>query len=33
VRDIIEGRSIKNTEALANADALKFFENLSELQF
>jgi acetoacetyl-CoA synthetase len=32
VRDIIEGRSIKNTEALANADALKFFENLSELQ-
>lgn len=33
VRDIIEGRSIKNTEALANAGALKFFENLSELQF
>jgi acetoacetyl-CoA synthetase len=33
VRDIIEGRSIKNTEALANADALKFFENLSELKF
>jgi acetoacetyl-CoA synthetase len=32
VRDIIEGRSIKNTEALANAGALKFFENLSELQ-
>ena len=32
VRDIIEGRPIKNAEALANADALKFFENLPELQ-
>jgi acetoacetyl-CoA synthetase len=32
VRDIIHGRAIKNTEALANAEALAFFENLPELQ-
>jgi len=32
VRDIVEGRPIKNKEALANADALKHFENLAELQ-
>ncbi len=32
VRDIIEGRPIKNIEALANAESLKFFENLSDLK-
>jgi acetoacetyl-CoA synthetase len=32
VRDIIEGRPIKNKEALANAGALQYFENLTELQ-
>ena len=32
VRDIIHGRAIKNTEALANAEALAFFENLPELR-
>ena len=32
VRDIVEGRKIKNKEALANADALQHFENLDELQ-
>jgi acetoacetyl-CoA synthetase len=32
VRDIIEGRPIKNAEALANADALEFFKDLPELQ-
>ena len=32
VRDIIHRRPIKNTEALANADALSYFENLPELQ-
>ena len=32
VRDVIHGRAIKNTEALANAEALAFFENLPELQ-
>jgi len=32
VRDIIHGRPVKNAEALANADALKFFEDLPELQ-
>jgi acetoacetyl-CoA synthetase len=31
VRDIIEGRPIKNAEALANAESLKFFEQLSFL--
>jgi acetoacetyl-CoA synthetase len=31
VRDIIHGRPVKNTEALANADALAFFDNLPEL--
>ena len=32
VRDIIHGRPVKNTEALANADALAFFTDLPELQ-
>ena len=32
VRDIIEGRPIKNIEALANAESLRFFENLSDLK-
>ena len=32
VRDIIHGRAIKNTEALANAEALAFFEDLPELR-
>ena len=32
VRDIIHQRPVKNTEALANAEALAFFKNLPELQ-
>jgi acetoacetyl-CoA synthetase len=32
VRDIVHGRAVKNTEALANPDALKLFEGLEELQ-
>jgi len=31
VRDIIHGRTVKNTEALANAEALDFFRDLAEL--
>ncbi len=31
VRDIIHGRPVKNTEALANAEALDYFKNLPEL--
>lgn len=31
VRDVINGKAVKNTEALANAEALKFYENLEEL--
>ena len=31
VRDVIHGRTVKNTEALANAEALSFFKNLREL--
>jgi len=31
VRDIVHQRPIKNTEALANAEALEFFKNLPEL--
>jgi acetoacetyl-CoA synthetase len=31
VLDVIEGRPIKNAEALANAESLKFFENLADL--
>ena len=32
VRDIIHQRPVKNIEALANAEALAYFENLPELQ-
>ena len=32
VRDIIEGRPIKNAEALANPESLKFFEELPDLE-
>jgi len=32
VRDIIHGRPVKNTEALANAEALAFFTDLPALQ-
>ncbi|GAB5389312.1 MAG: acetoacetate--CoA ligase [Alphaproteobacteria bacterium] len=32
VRDVVHGRKIKNVEALANPDALKEYEGLSELQ-
>lgn len=31
VRDVIHGREVKNTEALANAEALAFFKDLPEL--
>ncbi len=31
VRDIIHGRKVKNTEALANAEALEYFRNLPQL--
>jgi acetoacetyl-CoA synthetase len=32
VRDIINGREIKNAEALANPEALRFYQNLDELK-
>ena len=32
VRNVIEGRAIKNAEALANPESLKFFENLIDLE-
>jgi acetoacetyl-CoA synthetase len=32
VRNVIEGRVIKNAEALANPKSLKFFENLIDLE-
>lgn len=32
VREVIHGRPVKNIEALANPDALKFFENLQALK-
>ena len=32
VRDIVHGRQVKNTEALANPEALKLFEGLKELR-
>ena len=32
VRDIVHGRQVKNTEALANPDALKLYENLEALK-
>ena len=31
VRDIIHGRQVKNTEALANAEALDFYRDLPQL--
>ena len=31
VRDIVHGREVKNKEALANPQALDYFENLEEL--
>jgi acetoacetyl-CoA synthetase len=31
VRDIIHGKEIKNTEALANPEALEYFRNLEQL--
>jgi len=31
VRDVVHGRAVKNTEALANPEALALFENLKEL--
>jgi acetoacetyl-CoA synthetase len=32
VRDVVHGRPVKNTEALANPDALKLFDGIAELQ-
>ncbi|MFT7475570.1 MAG: acetoacetyl-CoA synthetase [Verrucomicrobiales bacterium] len=32
VRDIVEGRQVKNTEALANPEALELYRNRAELQ-
>lgn len=32
VRNVIHGRAVKNTDALANPEALKLFENLADLQ-
>jgi acetoacetyl-CoA synthetase len=32
VREVIHGRPVKNVGALANPEALRFFENLPELQ-
>jgi len=32
VRDVVHGRSVKNTEALANPEALALFENIDELR-
>jgi acetoacetyl-CoA synthetase len=32
VRDVIHGRPVKNTDALANPDALRLFQNLAELR-
>lgn len=32
VRDVVHGRAVKNTEALANPEALKLYEGLAELQ-
>ena len=31
VRDVVHGRPVKNTDALANPDALQHFENIEEL--
>ncbi|HIJ38709.1 MAG TPA: acetoacetate--CoA ligase, partial [Rhodospirillaceae bacterium] len=32
VRDVVHGRQVKNQEALANPEALRLFQNLSELE-
>ena len=32
VRDVVHGRAVKNTEALANSEALKLYEGLGELR-
>jgi len=32
VRNVVHNRPVKNKDALANPEALKLFENLSELQ-
>jgi len=32
VRDIVHGRAVKNTEALANPESLDFYRNLQDLQ-
>jgi acetoacetyl-CoA synthetase len=32
VRNVVHGRAVKNTDALANPQALEFFKNLPELQ-
>jgi acetoacetyl-CoA synthetase len=32
VTDVINGRTVRNRDALANPDALEWFINLSELQ-
>jgi acetoacetyl-CoA synthetase len=32
VRDVVHGRPVKNTEALANPEALKLYEGLAELR-
>lgn len=32
VRDVVHGRTVKNTEALANPEALRLFENIPQLE-
>ena len=32
VRDVVHGREVKNTEAMANPEALELFKNLDALQ-
>jgi acetoacetyl-CoA synthetase len=32
VRDVVHGRGVKNTEAMANPEALELFKNLEALQ-
>jgi len=32
VRDVIHGKPVKNTEALANPEALDYFRNLEQLK-
>ena len=33
VREVIHGRPVKNTEALANPQSLRFYERLEELRY